>query len=390
MNVLLCGHTGAKNRGCEAIVRSTADILNQMNIECSCITFTEDDKKAGLNQVIELISAPQKDKITQLRSVIHRRLFNDNIWGNAFFYKNIFDTYRPDMVLNVGGDTYCYDIPWLSVAMNLEAKRLKIPTVFWGCSVEEKVFSCETMREDINLYSSVVCRESLSMEILKQYRKDKSTLYQACDPAFHLAMTPIGLPIGFQENNTLGINLSPVMMGQDKPDQSMVYKNAQKLIAHVLEQSDMNVCLIPHVYSVNPSSGDYKILKGLADQFQETGRISFVDQELSCTQLKYIISKCRFFIGARTHSMIAAYSNYIPAIGLSYSIKSRGLARDIMGTEDGYAVSWKAFTDENQLTKLYEEKLVRHEQEIRERYQSIMPDYKASILSVTKQILAEL
>ena len=389
MKVLLCGHTGSKNRGCEAIVRSTVGILKRLGIDCSCVTFSEDDKKVGLDQIVELIPAPRKNKLEQLRSAVHRTILKDNIWGNAFFYKKILDSYQPDMVLNIGGDTYCYGIPWLSIALNIEAKKRNIPTVFWGCSVESEALANIMIQNDINLYSAIVTRESFSMENMNQYRKDKTTLFQACDPAFQLIMTPVALPDGFQEKNTLGINLSPVMLGKDSPQQSMVYQNTRRLIEHVIAHSDMSVCLVPHVYSVNPPSGDYTILRELYEQFKESGRVSIVDTELSCTQLKYIISKCRFFIGARTHSMIAAYSNHVPAIGLSYSIKSRGLAKDIMGAETGYAVSWKDFTEENQLIEMYESYLVQREQEILKRYADRMPMYKQSILDVAKTIFQE-
>ena len=38
---------------------------------------------------------------------------------------------------------------------------------------------------------------------------------------------------------------------------------------------------------------DIRMLKPVYEKFKSTGRISIVDKELSCTQLKYIISKCK-------------------------------------------------------------------------------------------------
>lgn len=391
MKVLLCGHTGSTNHGCEAIVRSTTHILSQLGVECVCATMDMNaDWKAGLKDVVKLIPYPAKNAVIRGVSLLRKQVFHDQLWGNAYFYRKLLDDVKPDVVFNVGGDTYCYGIPWISIALNVEAERRGIPTVFWGCSVEEDLPKQSVLREDINRYARIVSRESLSRSILAEVYAQQAHLFQCCDPAFQLPMTETDLPEGFMEGNTVGINLSPVMMGGGAAKDSMVFKNVKNLVEHIFATSGLNVCLIPHVYKAEPVSGDRTVLDALYQEFSDSGRVSIVKEEHSCTELKYIISKCRFFIGARTHSMIAAYSNHVPAIGLSYSMKSRGLARDIMGTEDGYAVSWKAFTDENQLTKLYEEKLVRQEQEIRERYQSLMPEYKASILSVTKHILAEL
>ena len=37
------------------------------------------------------------------------------------------------------------------------------------------------------------------------------------------------------------------------------------------------------------------------------------------------------FVGCRTHSTIAAYSTCVPTLVVGYSIKSRGIAKDLFG-----------------------------------------------------------
>ena len=64
-----------------------------------------------------------------------------------------------------------------------------------------------------------------------------------------------------------------------------------------------------------------------------TGRVVFFEDH-NCMELKGIISKCRFFVGARTHSTIAAYSMGIPTLVVGYSVKARGIARDLLGGEE--------------------------------------------------------
>lgn len=387
MKILLCGHTGSLNRGCEAIIRSTSDILKQQNIDCVCASFDmAADKKAGLDKAVELAKCPSKNWLEKGVSIFRKKVLKDSLWGNKFFYENLLDSIKPDVILNVGGDTYCYDMPWLSIALNIEARKRFIPTVLWGCSVEEKTFSNEIMEKDINSYSYILSRESLTTEILKKHCLRENMVFEACDPAFHLQMSPHTLPSNFIVGNTLGINISPIMVGKDDFGNSMLIRNIQNLVKYVLKNSNMNVCLIPHVYMVNPPNGDFVPLRKLYECFKDTGRVSFIDEELSCTQLKYIISKCRFFIGARTHSMIAAYSNHIPAIALSYSIKSRGIAKDIFGSGYGYAVPKQSLTGENQLTELYIEYLLDKEHELKERYDEYMPGYKQSITETSKNI----
>ena len=64
------------------------------------------------------------------------------------------------------------------------------------------------------------------------------------------------------------------------------------------------------------------------EKYKDSGRVCIVD-DCNCMQLKYDISKCRFFVGARTHATIAAYSTCVPTLVVGYSVKSRGIARDL-------------------------------------------------------------
>ena len=42
----------------------------------------------------------------------------------------------------------------------------------------------------------------------------------------------------------------------------------------------------------------------------------------------------RFFIGARTHATIAAFSMGVPTISIAYSVKAKGINRDLFGDAD--------------------------------------------------------
>ena len=87
---------------------------------------------------------------------------------------------------------------------------------------------------------------------------------------------------------------------------------------------------------------DLKTLEVLYAYFKDNERVMLITNEgYNAAELKFIISKCVFFIGARTHSTIAAYSSQVPTLVLGYSVKSIGIATDIFGTEEGYVVEAK-------------------------------------------------
>lgn len=391
--IFLCGHTGSENRGCEAIVRSTVEILNQIGInDVQLVTFAqEQDRRSHLDKIVNLIpyfSYPSR--ITKYIAGARRIAFDDYYWGKKIQQRNLICmAEKGDVFFNIGGDTYCYDRPLDSYALNQTASNMGISTVFWGCSLDERVYRDSEMRRDLDSYSYIVSRETLSYKVTQENVSVPKKVFIGCDPAFHLRVKETELPEKFWDGNTVGINISPMVMKDADFENSITYKNVIRLIEDVISNTQMQICLIPHVYNVERNTQDIQVLKVLYNHFMESGRVSIVAKELSCEELKYIISKCRFFIGARTHSTIAAYSTGVPTIALSYSIKSRGIAKDLFGTEEGYAVPFENLKNDTDLLNCFEQ-LMHNEGVLRKRYEDFLPEYKQSIIMAASKILEKL
>lgn len=182
------------------------------------------------------------------------------------------------------------------------------------------------------------------------------------------------MPTGFKKENTVGINVSEMTVNEDNPQ---AYANVITLIRYILDNTDMSVCLIPHVYSIKNNRNDYPILKKIYNEINSE-RVSIVDKEYNCEQLKYIISNCRFFVGARTHATIAAYSSGVPTLVIGYSVKSKGIATDLFGTYDGYVIPYTELTEKNELVKAFKG-IVEKESEIRARLHSFLPEYRQQL-----------
>ena len=108
-------------------------------------------------------------------------------------------------------------------------------------------------------------------------------------------------------------------------------------------------------------------------------------EDHGCEELKGYIARCRFFIGARTHATIAAYSSGVPTLVAGYSVKSRGIARDIFGTEEGYVVPVQGLTSERELADAFRELWLR-ENALRQYLQSMMPTYIARAVEAEAHI----
>jgi polysaccharide pyruvyl transferase WcaK-like protein len=106
-------------------------------------------------------------------------------------------------------------------------------------------------------------------------------------------------------------------------------------------------------------------------------------------QLKGFISRCRFFIGARTHATIAAYSTCVPTLVMGYSTKSRGIATDLFGTDDHYVLPVQELTAPEALTDAFRW-IMEREQEIRSRLEAVMPEYITRAKGVKENVEAAL
>ena len=384
--VYLCGHTGSNNRGCEAIVRSTVRILQNAGVEeCRLYSYhTENDIRNRLNEAVCVVPYRYSNRLI--------RGFNKYVLKNPEkthrdAYRRILRDGHPDCMLCIGGDTYCFARPYANYALNAESHAHGIPTVLWGCSVDERILKNERMKQDIRLYRHIVARESLTYDILRQCITPQQTLWQTCDPAFHLEMTETALPPVFSSGDTVGINISPYFLHSSSADEDrMIYQNVQNLITYLLTQTPYNICFVPHVYEFGTDKEDMAVLKLFYQQYADEPRVAFLNRDLSCTAIKYVISKCRFFIGGRTHSVIAAYSTQVPALALSYSIKSLGIAKDLFGTHEGYTLAKETMACRDCLTDLFVNSIMKQEEAIRARYQAVLPGYKQSITDAARAI----
>ena len=122
------------------------------------------------------------------------------------------------------------------------------------------------------------------------------------------------------------------------------------MIQYILSETDAAIALIPHV--VWASNDDRAVLRQLYDDFNHAPRLVPVEDH-TAPELKYIISRCSFFVGARTHATIAAYSSCVPTLVVGYSVKARGIARDLFGTEKGYVLPVQQLRESDELTRAF-------------------------------------
>ncbi len=372
-HLLLYAHAGSRNHGCEAIVRSTLKILNFNNIKVSLATFRQQEDQDFLSPDFDLnfINYKRYEGMHPVRLIdagLRKLGLNQNMLF-SFSQKQIIDSIDKDtLCLSIGGDNYCYGIPRWIYYTNDQAAKKGSKTVFWGCSVDPNLINKE-MLEDLKKYSLIIARESITHQAFLDNGLTNSILLP--DPAFTLDTKLSELPKGFISGNTIGINVSPLIM-KSETSEGIVFKSYTKLIQHILDTTDSQVALIPHV--LWDHDNDMIPLSKLFDLFKNTGRVILIGDTYNCMELKGFISRCKLFIGARTHATIAAYSTGVPTLVIGYSVKARGIAKDIFGSEDKYILPVQKLEQENQLINAYDS-LVSEETDIRKHLSDFMPGY---------------
>lgn len=363
-------HGGSENHGCEAIIRSTIKMLGKRTRVYS--NNIEQDTKYGLDQICELkADIPQsilRGSKEWLFSSLQTKMTGKINLAIKYRYKKFYDQIsKGDIFLSVGGDNYCYAGTDVLAARNYNLRKKQCHTVLWGCSVEPDLLNDCVIREDIAGFDLITARESISYEALKKINKNT---YLVSDPAFALDRIDLPLPAGWVNGNMIGINASPLIISSSSNGR-LILEAYERLILQIFKSTDCAIALIPHV--VWKQNDDREILKLLYDKFKDTGRILFLNDH-NCMELKGFIARCRMFIGARTHATIAAYSNSVPTLVLGYSVKSRGIARDIFGTEEHYVIPVQNISDANALANGFIW-LLENEKSVRDHLQQVIPQY---------------
>lgn len=394
--IVLYYHAGSGNHGCEAIANSTLKLIYKKRIEQGC-----DMEKTPIPVVIS--NSANEDRRYSLGDLekqglcilADERHIDRDFFAHVFYYgwrkitgdKQSFMRYRfklgykayisehnrcdyqqtdtatdeslavnnTPLAISIGGDNYCYPemVSDLILAHDYFRKR-GFETVLWGCSIEPDSLKNPELLKDLMNFDRIYARESISYNGLLNAGISADKLELRKDPAFeletsHFLETPGDGKLQI-EGAYIGINLSPMVIAKEKIP-GITMENYKRFIQYILDNTDKSIALIPHV--VWTGNDDRKPLSELYDAFKDSKRVYLIG-DMSASDLKAYISKCSFFVGARTHSTIAAYSSGVPTLVIGYSVKSRGIATDLFGSYDNYCLPVQELSDPQALINGYE------------------------------------
>ena len=376
-------HLDGGNRGCEAIAKGTAILLDKPK-----------EKLVGLCRDIELDKRLKVDEFVCLWKcswwlnllnrfylkfmsfiISDKTDFNQVVW--KCHYGMFLNKMKVgDVLISTGGDMMCYDNNEV-VYTNDKIHEKGLKSVLWGCSIGKSNLTPEKIAT-LKRFSLIYARESLTASMLQQELKLKNVVVFP-DPAFVLEPEEVDLPDCFSNGTVIGLNISNYVLDGFN-FKSQLGKDIVSFVESVVYSSEKHILLIPHVMWLGQD--DRIVCRMLYDKYKHTGRVHLLDSaSLNYCQIRYVISKCFIFIGARTHAVISAYSTCVPSVALGYSIKSKGIAEDLTMPVDTVVDSKNyqsgAFMKAYDFTEM-------HVDELRKSLATIIPDYKENTYGIRK------
>jgi len=341
LTILLVGHSGFYNRGCEALVRTTSALLRERFGADTAIVLASGhhDEDAGHPAAAGLRVIPANDPHWSWLLSYRARRLRGPLDTRALWR---FDTAavlaaarEADVVISIGGDNFTldYGYPSYFLELNEMARRLGKPLVIWGASIGpfDDPLKRTAILRNLRRADLLTVRDPLTLKYLRAHGFTDN-LRPVADPAFLLDERPFDLePLLGSGKPIVGINIGPLIahkIGEGGRD--AVVAAGAALVRHITDDVGVRALLVPHVMNTAvPDDHDYlDEIMAAADRSDDAG---LLPDTLDACELKYAISRCDALVAARTHATIAGYSSGVPTLALGYSLKARGLALDTLG-----------------------------------------------------------
>lgn len=258
---------------------------------------------------------------------------------------------RSELFVMTGGDIISLDYGleslyfWMSVCEQAMAAGAR--TVLLGASVGP--FDADArvearMRQFLRRFDLITVRETSSLDYLQRLGVAAELV---ADPAFCLEpeapREPLAVPVLQGSGALLGFNVSPVIEKFRATPQARreLFDEVVSFLALVTQVRGDRVLLVPHV---DPFSADGaynsdslymgRVLQALRERGIGPERAGLLPATLNAAELKGLIAGCDFFMGGRTHATIAALSMRVPTTSIAYSVKAKGINKDLFGHLD--------------------------------------------------------
>lgn len=351
-------HNG--NRGCVALSISTMfildKILNDNNLDyclylCDSSLDNEGeyiydyiDKQIIYNTVQNIQPVSTIDKVKSIvKQIIRNKKYckSKQIMSQADF---IFDIGQGDSFSDIYGKERFKIID----RIHKFARKFHIPYCFLPQTIGPftDLTICNEALESINNASWVMTRDRQSYDYVKEIASEHKNIREYIDVAFFLPYKRATFDGNYIH---VGLNISALLwnggyLGNNQFGLKVDYQHLiHSIIKMFLSMPTVVLHLIPHVVvQERHVENDYAVAYDIQQEYNNE-RIVLSPFFLGPIEAKNYISGMDFFMGARMHATIAAFSSCTPVVPMAYSRKFNGLFEDTLDYH--YMVDLKVDTE---------------------------------------------
>lgn len=325
------------NRGVGALAYSTLFLIDKVceenNIKITYYLIHEEqgitnrDDEISIGKRVFKFTNTFRFDITRIRSFV-KFLVTPSQW------ESFIDYFKFDLILNIGGGDSFSDIYGTKrfktingqnkLARLFRKKYVILPQTvgpFTDAKVKKEAF------RSLKKSFAVFARDEVSFNYAINNDKQLN-LFKSLDLAFFM---PFEKKSFTKDYVNVGINVSSLLWnggytGDNQFGLKVEYPDLiRQIIAYFLSIDNVKLYLIPHVvHDYYHIENDYAVCQKLEEEYS-TGKIILSPFFLTPIQAKNYISGMDFFLGARMHSTIAAFSSGVPVFPMAYSRKFNGL-----------------------------------------------------------------
>lgn len=331
------------NRGCVALSVTTMYLLSKMLSEHGVaydFYLSDSGFAAGQTHTYRVvdqdlkyhaISYPFNNSIKGIAKKILRHeqnLVSKTAFKNADF---IFDIGQGDSFADIYGKGRFEAINYIhKLAMKLNKPYCLLPQTIGPFKDEAIRMQANT---SIRNSSLVMARDKQSYDYVLKNVPDQKHVDEYTDVAFFLPYRKREFDKDFIH---VGLNISALLWngGYTRDNQFGLKVDYQKLVRSVIDYflslKNVKVHLIPHVVlSERDVENDYEVSCELYYEYNNP-RLILSELFLGPIEAKNYIAGMDFFMGARMHSTIGAFSSGVPVVPMAYSRKFNGLFIDTL------------------------------------------------------------
>lgn len=330
----------SRNRGTAALGYGALSFLQEKGyLDENSIVVSFDVYKNPINWVKAHHKSGVSTKIIQGKpirfehiavSIFEYALFKIcNLWFTFLPFGNLLSNLKCVAAINggdgfsdiYGDDLFNYRNPYSFLAMKVKAPLIILPQTIGPFKEEHnRKIAKQIMEYASNVYvrDDKYTNELDNMGIKYELTRDLSA-YMKPEP-WNIDIKP----------NAIGINVSGLAYSNrflDLAGQFDVYPELiDRLICHFRDIGH-TVYIIPHAYGYydpEENNDDMIACREAYAKLKDKSNVVLIDKDMISPQIKYVISKMKFFCGTRMHANFAAIYTSVPVFGLSYSYKFEG------------------------------------------------------------------